>query len=153
MRCNSLKHTTRAVFISRLQRELTFIVNGVLQTAGKYIRGTHACEIDFDKFKARRGMEHYDWYLAYYASVLVHEATHGRLYSLGIPYNTYTRSRCERLCRCEQKRFAQHLPQVYDYTTLIPDFNEADWQPYWNTTFRQSWKWFVKQTRDIFSAK
>ena len=134
-----------------LQRELTYIVNGILPTYGKYIRQTRSCEIDFDKYKVRRGMEHYDWYLAYYASVIVHEATHGRLHSLGIPYNKHTRSRIERLCHCEQKRFARHLPPVYDYTTLISEFNEADWHPSWNTTFRQKLEWIVKQIPDIFS--
>jgi hypothetical protein len=45
------------------------------------------------------------------ASVLVHEATHARLYRAGIPYWPDLRSRIEALCTREEIAFASRLPR------------------------------------------
>jgi hypothetical protein len=54
---------------------------------------------------------HWEWWVALMASIIVHESTHGHLFSRRIPYNVETRSRVERICVAEQQRFAEKLHQ------------------------------------------
>jgi hypothetical protein len=49
---------------------------------------------------------------ACYACFLVHEATHGYIFSRGILYDAGTRMRIERLCTREQNRFGARLAAV-----------------------------------------
>ena len=69
---------------------------------------------------------------AIYASFLVHEATHGRIFSRGIPYDAKTRMRIERLCTREQNRFGARLAAVdpirYPPDMLRFNFDESYWK-------------------------
>jgi hypothetical protein len=51
----------------------------------------------------------HDWYLYCYASTLVHEATHGAIYSGYVTYTKRNRLRIEKLCHTEERRFLQNL--------------------------------------------
>ncbi len=133
-------HTIRALQLiervdprrfSYVQSELRYINNEALISGGLYIRAYHSCWIDFLRF--REGLDcpepEYEWYLALYACLIVHEMTHGRLHSFGIPYNGKTWERIERICRMEEKRFATHLSsENYSFETLVPNFNPMWWR-------------------------
>jgi hypothetical protein len=131
----------------RIQREVRYIVNQDLSTGGQYLRVFRQCIVDFPRYqdysegsldpRCREG-EDYLWYLAYYAATLVHEATHGHLYSRGMPYLRETRVRIERICHTEEERFVARLPdEDYDFPSLIKPFDETKWNSYWNRTRRQ----------------
>ena len=51
----------------------------------------------------------HDWYLRCYAATLVHEATHGAIYSRYIGHTRRNRLRIERLCHTETLRFLRRL--------------------------------------------
>lgn len=115
-------------------RELRYIGNtgvlcGVLFGGiAFYHRWLRACTVDFGSCQLKKGSEHYEWYLAWYAACLVHEATHGRLESLCFPYTKRTKARIERICTAEQCRFACRIASnAYDFSTLVPPFDETNW--------------------------
>ena len=114
----------------RIQHYVRCIVNEKLESGGAWNQAARDCMIDFSRCQVSHSQEHYLWYLARYAATIVHEATHAYVYSKYIAYNKRTRVRIERLCRLEQQRFARRFPRdQYDFTQLVPTFNEADWQP------------------------
>lgn len=107
-----------------LQREVRYVVNVPLLSGAAYKRETRRCSIDFQRYAIRLEMPEREWYLAAYASAIVHEATHGRIHHFGIAYNETTWERIERLCRTEERRFANRLQgEYYDFSTLVPDFD------------------------------
>jgi hypothetical protein len=120
-----------------VQREVDYVVNNMLISGGDYRRSERSCNIDYEKgYPATVSMDSdpaHRWYIARLACTIVHEATHGRIYSFGIPYNKKTRVRIERLCVLQARRFATHqLDPHYDFTKLVPPFDAAQWEPYWN---------------------
>lgn len=133
--------------LRRIQRHIRFISNEVCLTPGEYERRLRRCGVDIDDFTLEPDSEEYPWFLARYVAMLVHEATHGHLHSLGIPHVRATRVRIERICRSEEKRvvarlrcdgynFIQHSP--------VPDFDERAAQAFIET----GW---VKRARTLLS--
>ena len=129
-----------------IEREVRLIVNQSLVSWASYDRSIRQCRVDFAKYWldadgrmcADPETEHYEWYLARYASSLVHEATHGRLESLHFAYTKATRLQIERICVSEQRRFLSHLPQdKYDFNAIIPGFDPQRWEANWQ---RGRWK-------------
>jgi hypothetical protein len=121
-----------------VRREIDFIVNRELISGGQYDRSTRSCVVDFGRRVLKAGSEHYTWYLARYACLIVHEATHGRIASFGVKYQGAARARIERLCRKEERRFASHLPcDQYDFSRIVPDFDETQWHSTW---YGSRWK-------------
>ena len=122
-----------------IEREVRLIVNQSLASGASYDRSIRQCKIDFARYWVDADgsfwdpkAEGYEWYLARYASTLVHEATHGRLDSLHFAYTKDTRLRIERICVSEQRRFLAHLPQDrYDFEALIPAFDPQKWEVHW----------------------
>src|SRR5689334_20548875 len=93
-----------------LQREVQMISHLPLAgAAGVYMRFLRICGVDFRRLQFDEGDEASEWWIARYAAVLVHEATHGRLASLWFPYTARTRLRIERICRAEERRFVARL--------------------------------------------
>lgn len=90
-------------------REVRFIVNSHITVGGYYQRTIRRVSVNFRMYKVDRSQPDYNLRLAAYACMLVHEATHGRIFSFGIPYNDDTWERCERLCRSEEKRFVSRI--------------------------------------------
>ena len=67
----------------RIRREIKMIVNSEYSSFGSYKRLGKRCEIDYNRFDFTKHPEYYLWW---YATVLVHEATHGAIYSKQIHY-------------------------------------------------------------------
>lgn len=123
-----------------IEREVRLIVNQSLVSGASYDRSIRQCKVDFAKYWVGADgqthtdpqAEHYEWYLALYASTLVHEATHGRLNSLYFAYTKTTRLQIERICVGEQRRFLSHLPQdKCDFNAIIPGFDPRSWEAHW----------------------
>jgi hypothetical protein len=58
----------------------------------------------------------------FYASILIHEATHGLLESRMLPYSQRNREQIERICFAEQTRFLSKSPNVLqDLHALLVD--------------------------------
>jgi hypothetical protein len=109
-----------------LLREVRLIVNSRIMGGGQYMREFRRISVNFPLYNVDPVDERYKMYLAGYACILVHEATHGRLFSLGIPYNKRTWERCEGLCFLEEKRFISRLNAVtYDPQHLVEEVDAA----------------------------
>lgn len=117
-----------------LQREIRYIVNQELVSSGAYVRPLRACEVDFGRYHLDQEGDQYGRYFAHYILTLVHEATHGRLESMGFPYTPALRVWLERMCVTEEQRFARRLKASYcDFgTALVPRFIPERWAPYWS---------------------
>ena len=142
---------------ARLQKELLFITDAPGTAYAAYAHDFRECRINWNgsAFDWAKGNvpaaenAHYAWYLASYAATLVHEATHGRLHSLGFSYTKQTRVQCERICEAEARRFAAHLPQTeYDFAhDLRSPFDPARWEAEWNKTAFQHFKEVLHRIR------
>jgi hypothetical protein len=126
---------------SRIDREISFIVNRELVSWGLYSQEGRICSIDFGRHPLNPEEEHYHWHLARFACLLIHESTHAYLHSKNIPYTRRTRLRIERICHREERRFAARLPtDRYNFgRDLIRPFDGSRWEAYWNLSFRA---WF-----------
>jgi hypothetical protein len=131
----------------RVQREIRFVVNCTRPFGGgAYFSDTKACEFEFE---ALRSDEEIQFYTYWYACALVHEATHGRLQSCGIPYTPDNRARIEKLCVTEERRFARRLtlpPRVSAWLQESQVFDPQKWERNWNT---RRWKKFVLTMRRV----
>jgi len=106
-------------------REVRYIVNSRIKGGGSYQRKNRRVSVNYKLYMAERSQPDYDIHLAAYACMLVHEATHGRLFTFGIPYNEQTWERCEGLCRREEKRFTSRLHlEDYDSSKLVSGVNQ-----------------------------
>lgn len=119
---------------SRVKRHLRWVVNGPLpQPGAEYAHKAQTCVIDFEKPESESD---YPYWIAWHASMLIHEATHGLIDARGIRYSPELRVRIERLCVTEQKRFVRRLansqPDLADQ--LHPEFDETDWHQTWSST-------------------
>ncbi len=103
----------------RIQRHVHFISYDRLIWGGQLNSATATCQIDFSHVcpwfteEQITDASDYSWHLTYYAGVLIHEATHGRLDALGFPYTRKTYRRIEHICETEERRFWW---AVYDFT-------------------------------------
>lgn len=130
----------------RIQHEVRHIVNKTLLSGGSYRRALRRCDIDFSRYYVAADDLNYDWYVAWFASTLVHEATHGRIFSFGIPYDEKNWQQIERLCRTEQRRFVSRLhDERWDFSTLVPAFDAAEWLPFRNMTRWQEARALIKR--------
>jgi hypothetical protein len=132
----------------RIQREVRSIESRVEETIGRYQRKGRRCVIDFARYQEltnevlnpqNRGTDEYRWYLAHYATTLIHEATHGKIYSFEIPYMDDNYVQIERLCCREEQRFAARLPQdTYDFANdLVEEFDSTFWDNHRKQSFLQ----------------
>ncbi len=143
----------------RVQREAN-LINLVLlhqkrNTTGFYSPLTRDIAVNFIGFDAAEaggadGAD-YEWYVACCASVLVHEATHGALFTRYVPYANATRVRVERLCCREEERFVARLPSTrYDYAAdFSSPFDPSRWDELWNQTVWERLAFTVAVLRDI----
>ena len=117
----------------RIQREMPMVVNSEYSAYATYKRLGKRCEIDYNRFDLT---DHPEYYLWWYATVLVHEATHGAVYSKYIHYIPRLRSRIERLCETEARRFATKADtNARNWSnTLVQQFDEKKWHKSWYST-------------------
>jgi hypothetical protein len=120
----------------RVRRRVSWVVNLTLDHRDKvafYLRTNQKCVVEFLEPSPEDSR---DYLIGLYAVILVHEATHGELFALGIPYTKDLRSRIERICVLEEQRFLARLslaqPDVAD--KLYVEFDPADWEGIWRTT-------------------
>lgn len=126
---------------------LKFICNTPLCSVGNYDHALRCCGIDFTHYKCNPEKPEYEWWVARGASTIVHEATHARLHLFGIPYNSETWERVERLCRLEQSRFASRLKSDhYDFSKLVPEFDPTWWRQH------RSASWLQRRGRKVIRA-
>lgn len=123
----------------RIQRQIKYIVNCEGLKWASYDRGLKSCEVDYSRIDDTSNEQ---WYLWCYATTLVHEATHGAIYSRYIDYTQKLRPRIERLCHKEEKRFASRFDtsEIKWSEALLGTFDERDWHKSWNSTFLQRFK-------------
>ena len=113
---------------------------------GAYLSETKTCEFEF---RSPRFEHDVQFYTAWYACALVHEATHGRLRSRGIGYTPDNRARIEELCVMEEQRFARRLnvsPEVLAWLQRSLTFDPRRWERHWKST---PWKRFILTIRRI----
>lgn len=111
----------------RVQQEIRYIVNKELNASGMYRRSTQACFVDFGRYHFTK---HPDWYLCLYAGTIIHEATHGFLYSKGFLYTSASREQIERICHAERSRFLTRAkPEWRDH--FVNEFDPAWWHFSW----------------------
>jgi hypothetical protein len=131
----------------RVQQHIRFVVSCIRPFGGgAYYRDTRTCEFDFITPRSESDVQ---FYTAWYACALVHEATHGRLHSLGIEYTPENRVRVEKLCVEEEQRFAKGLtltPEIFARLDSLEKFDPRRWERSWNTS---RWKKFRLEMRRI----
>lgn len=135
---------------ARLRRHISSIVNCTRPFGGAvYFYETKTCEIEFEP--RPRSEYEMQFYTAWYACTLVHEATHGVLRSRGIPYTPENRSQIEKLCVTEEQRFARGLhldSRILTWLQPKLQFDPARWHGYWAAT---RWQKFVLTVRRVRS--
>jgi hypothetical protein len=99
---------------------------------GSYQHRIKATQIDF-KLDPSVGDELF--HAAYFAGVIVHEATHGMIRDKGISTKPENRIQVERICCAEENRFLELLRRsIPDLPgKLIRPFNPSNWQESWNS--------------------
>src|SRR6266404_7788327 len=104
---------------ARVKQHIAWIVNQVNSALGAQYQPS--IRTVFTQFDEARDLSA-DVVIAFYACIVVHEATHGVIESRGIKMSEVTRMRIERLCTLEQNRFASRLsvhdPQRYPAALL-----------------------------------
>jgi hypothetical protein len=142
-----LKDTDTRRF-QRVQRHIRTIVNCTRPLGGgAYFNETRTCEFEF---RVPRSGHDVPFYTAWYACALVHEATHGRLYSRGIAYTPENRTRIEKLCVTEEQRFARRLkvaPEVLAWLQRSQTFDPRRWERHWKLTRWQSFVLIMRRIR------
>jgi len=118
----------------RVQREAhVVVVRSLRDMSGGYKRLGRRIFLNFTHLQAAEeyGPNHayYEWFVAWWACTIVHEATHGALYSRYIPYTRETYLRIERMCHDEEARFAARLPPtpLFDYAAQLVEPFDANW--------------------------
>jgi hypothetical protein len=76
------------------------------------------------------------WQQTYFAGLLIHEATHGRIAATGIPTTNRNRIQIERICTAEENRFYERLRcldgELTDY--FLRPFAPSLWEDIWSAS-------------------
>lgn len=101
----------------RLRIDLDWILVGDVECgAGEFVDSIKACVLDVSNFREDR--ENGLTAVQQLASYVVHEATHARLFAMGIRNYERFRYRHERLCRRMQQRFLENAK--FDFEDPVP---------------------------------
>jgi len=138
----------------RVCRQIRYIVNRPLLSAGNYEREGRICNVDYNK---RFATEPPEWRLRSYACLIVHEATHGLLRERGVGYDEKTWERVEELCSLEEYRFARRVDEWWADEYLSPKrFDPARWKLY-RSSYRvqqSAWRERLREyRRELFKRK
>jgi len=136
----------------RVQRRIQWIVCTTLSKAGsaEYRHNTKSCEMEFIEPSADYDLE---WLIGWYACVLVHEATHGKIKSRGVAYSKKWRLRIEELCVLEEHKFLMHMAITRPGLASRFDakFVAAKWRWHWDTPQRE--QILIQLRRSLFPEK
>ena len=126
----------------RIQRYCDYISNCPLagNALGCYNRALRVCCIDMTKLDFESNEEREILYLC---SVLVHEATHGRIHAHSIRYTKENRLRIERLCHHEEVRFLKAVGAPLGFG----EFDDSPWQQEW----AKKWPQIVKEVSERYA--
>lgn len=119
---------------TRVKEQVTTLADEPLHTgamSASYLHYIKAVRIDF-ALDEKKGDEMY--HAAYFAGVIVHEATHGVICDRGISYTPDSRTQIERICCAEQNRFHERLRKSFPELpgSLIHPFDPSAWDVSWN---------------------
>ena len=147
-----LLKTTDPGQYARVRMRLAWISCETLAIRGyaQYRHATRRCCIDFLEPSAEYDAE---FLVGWYASTLVHEATHGEIESRGLEYTNDLRSRIEHLCVKQEQKFISRLAHTHSDLAhrLYYEFDASNWQWSWNST---RWEWLhAKLKRILFQKK
>jgi hypothetical protein len=139
---------------ARVKRYIGTIVNRKGAFAGAtYNHQTKTCEVEFTPPTSENSM----WFhAAWYASTLVHEATHGWLTAHGIKYSPETRARIEALCVLESGRFINRLdlpPKALELMKPKLTFDAVRWEKSWSMSPQERLLQKIKRTQDHYLAE
>jgi hypothetical protein len=109
-----------------------------------YDQNLQVCAVRFQPPPSKEKLS--NW-AAWYAPILVHEATHGLVHARGIPYDEEHRERIERLCYKEENRFLRRLgltPDSLAKMQQIKTFDSEGYRKLWTSSFWQRWRQSVR---------
>lgn len=120
----------------RVRSEIRFIVLNRRVRYALYNRLLRACNLNLSILQTCYGTDgpnidiDREWFVAVCACAIVHEATHGRLFSLWFPYSRRTKRRIERICVAEERRFASRLSSATygPGAGLVEPFDYSRWE-------------------------
>jgi hypothetical protein len=120
---------------ARVKKHIAWIVNQVNNALGaQYQPSIRTYFLQFEEAPELPP----DVFIAFCASFIVHEATHGVIHSRGIEMSEANRLQIERLCTMEQDRFAARLsaldPERYPRPLLHFTPDESYWASEWKKT-------------------
>lgn len=116
-----------------VRRTTDYIVDRSLpwgRNCGNYLRGIRTTSIDYDPLDP--GWD--DPYRhGFFAGIIIHEATHGRIKDLGIPSTEDNRVQVERICVSEENRFYRKIAPVREGLAedLCKPFDPSKWDRIW----------------------
>ena len=117
----------------RVINELNWIANTrrIKVDCGEYKHSIKLCSIH-----CNLSIEQHIDDLIYFASVIIHEATHGYLSSKGFESTKERRVQIERICVAEGNRFLAKVAEKHPETSekYIREFDPKDWQESWNSS-------------------
>ena len=119
----------------RVVKQTRWLVDSTLSGgsySGEYQHRIKATGIDFELDESV-GDQHF--HEAYYASLVIHEATHGVIRDRNIDTEPGNRIQVERICTAESNRFIgllqRSIPTLSD--ELVRPFNPVNWAESWNS--------------------
>ena len=113
---------------------------------GFYRRRIKGCFINFDNYSKDQKLVS-----AFFAGLIVHEATHGLLFTKDFGYDTERRLQIERICNSEENRFYKKVELEFpEYAgILICEFHAGDWDYSWNTSkWKQAYHALIRVLKD-----
>ena len=100
--------------------------------SGAYQHRIKATNVDFE---CRPAVGDELFHAAYFAGIIVHEATHGVIRDRCISTTPENRIQVERICRTEENRFLVSVMRYFPHlpAKLIRPFDPEDWNASWET--------------------
>ena len=131
----------------RVKSEIDWIVNSSIppKYGGMYKRSIKACVMNFEDYS-----DDIKLVSAFYAGIVVHEATHGYIETKGFEYSRGNRLQIERICCSENNRFYKRIESLYsEYEgLLIREFEPGDWDYSWETPrWKQLFHWLKREVK------
>ncbi len=136
----------------RVMREIRTVANqnSLDGNLAEYGRLGRICWLDFSIMLDCCPMDREER-LRFYACCVVHEATHGRLFSKRIPYTRRTYSRVERLCTREAIRFARRFAENAQswHELLWANVETGAWDDRWTKSYFQRLKSRIRNLKKL----
>lgn len=160
------------VFTNEISRSLAFIekydlrrFRTVVRTTGFILDRTLACGRNSAEYKHSLRCTSIDYEspdpdcdeflrAGFFAGLIIHEATHGRIRDFGIETTERNRIRIERICVLEENRFYKRIGYLKEGLTedLSRQFDPSEWEDIWEagsiSQLRMSFARLRQRSRD-----